>query len=105
MVDRTASGNIPAPEWITPIMWDSINEMDKLPGFTGFLAAIQQGLRDWKTWYMNGTPEEEPLPGEWATKCSEMQKLCIVRALRIDRLLFAATKFISSNILVPNIYV
>jgi dynein heavy chain len=47
---------------------------------------------------MNGTPEEESLPGDWSTKCSEMQKLCIIRAFRIDRLLFAATKFISSNI-------
>jgi hypothetical protein len=34
MVDRSAQRNIPA-EWITPIMWDAISEMDKLSGFTG----------------------------------------------------------------------
>ena len=38
------------------------------------------------------------MPGDWSNKCSELQKLCIVRAVRLDRVLFAASKFIASNI-------
>jgi dynein heavy chain len=72
--------------------------MDKLAGFTGLMTSIEQTNREWKAWYMSGKPEEEELPGEWASKCTEMQKLCIIRALRIDRLLFSAVMFISSNI-------
>ncbi|CAE7820276.1 DHC10, partial [Symbiodinium microadriaticum] len=54
--------------------------------------------RDWKAWYLSGKPEDEPLPGDWSNKASEMQKLCLLRALRIDRVQFAAAKFISNNI-------
>lgn len=38
------------------------------------------------------------MPGDWPNKFSEMQKLCMMRALRIDRVLFASGKFIASNI-------
>jgi dynein heavy chain len=98
MVDRMAQKNNPGQEWITPVMWDSICEMDKLPGLSGIQSSIEGSIRDWKHWYMAGKPEEETMPGDWSSKCSEMQTLCIVRALRVDRILFAATKFISSNI-------
>ena len=97
MVDREMQKAAPA-DWISPLMWDSITEMDKLAGFTGLMASIEQTNREWKAWYMSGKPEEEELPGEWASKCTEMQKLCIIRALRIDRLLFSAVMFIATNI-------
>ena len=38
------------------------------------------------------------MPGEWSSKLSELQKLCLLRALRLDRVLFGSTKFISTNI-------
>ena len=38
------------------------------------------------------------MPGDWSNKCSELQKLCIVRAVRLDRVLFAVAKFITANI-------
>ncbi len=41
--------------------------------------------------------EDEHMPGDWSNKCSELQKLCIVRAVRLDRVLFAAAKFIAAK--------
>ncbi len=47
---------------------------------------------------MSGKPETEQMPGDWSIKCSELQKLCILKALRLDRVLFAAARFVSANI-------
>ena len=40
----------------------------------------------------------EPLPADWSNKLSELQQMCILRALRPDRVLFAATRFVASNL-------
>jgi dynein heavy chain len=88
----------PAEDWLPPLAWDNITEIDKLAGFQGIVSSFEQLQRDWKTWYMSGKPEAEAMPGDWTIRCTELQKLCILKALRIDRLMFGATKFISANI-------
>ena len=47
---------------------------------------------------MSGKPETEQMPGDWSIKCSELQKLCILKALRLDRVLFASARFVAANI-------
>lgn len=98
MVDRLQQRGNPGQDWLNPLSWDAITEMDKLSGFQGIISSFEQQQRDWKAWYMSGKPEEEVMPGEWSNKCSEMQKLCILRSLRIDRVMFGAARFIASNI-------
>lgn len=98
LVDRSVQKNNPFHDWLPPIAWDSLTEMDKISGFQGIVSSFEQMPRDWKAWFMSGRPEEELMPGEWSTKTSELQKLCLLKAIRLDRLLFGATKFISNNI-------
>jgi len=98
LVDRLAQRKNPVEDWLPPASWDNVTEMDKLPGFTGLVSAFEQGPREWKAWYMSGRPEAEPMPGDWSVKCTELQKLCLLRALRMDRLLFGVTRFIGANI-------
>jgi dynein heavy chain len=47
---------------------------------------------------MSSAPEKEPLPGEWDAKCDDLMKMTVVRAVRPDRVLFAATRFVSTNL-------
>ena len=98
MVDRNLQRSNPGQDWLTPFNWDSICEIDKLPGFQGLVTSFEQNQRDWKGWYMSGKPEVEAMPGDWSVKTSDLQKMCLIRALRIDRLLFAASKFVAGNI-------
>ena len=70
----------------------------KVSGLSGIVASIQQNARDWKNWYLSVAPENETMPGDWSTKTTELQRLCILRGLRIDRVLFGTAKFISANI-------
>lgn len=98
MADRATQKNNPGADWLNPLVWDSVSELDKLSGFQGIVSSFEQQPREWKSWMMSGRPEEEFMPGEWSSKCSDLQKLCILRALRLDRVLFGATKFIANNI-------
>ena len=47
---------------------------------------------------MSPAPEQESLPGEWESKCNEMQKMVVLRCLRQDRVLRAASGFVSVNL-------
>jgi dynein heavy chain len=99
LIDRAMQPPNPAKDWLPEVAWDNITEMDtKVSGLSGIVASIQQNARDWKNWYLSGNPENEPMPGDWSTKTTELQRLCILRGLRIDRVLFGTAKFISANI-------
>lgn len=97
MVDRTQQ-RPNNTDWLPATVWDNITEMDKLSGFQGIVSSFEQLQRDWKGWYMSGKPESELMPADWFIRTTELQKLCILRALRVDRVLFAAARFITANI-------
>jgi dynein heavy chain len=97
MTDRALQRKNPAEDWLPPVAWDNICEMDKLQGFQGIVSGFEQMLREWKGWYMSSKPEVEPMPGDWSVRSTELQKLCILKALRVDRCLFGAARFISAN--------
>mmetsp|Transcript_18885 Transcript_18885/g.22437 ORF Transcript_18885/g.22437 Transcript_18885/m.22437 type:complete len:4042 (-) Transcript_18885:161-12286(-) len=87
-----------SPQWLASLVdWDNVSELDKLPTFNGLCDAMISATDEWKDWYMSGKPENTPLPGEWEDKCSELQRMCLLRAVRADRVLFCATKFVEKN--------
>ena len=47
---------------------------------------------------MSSQPENEPLPGEWETRCEDkLRKMIILRCMRRDRVIFAARAFVESK--------
>lgn len=49
---------------------------------------------EWADWYQSACPEEESLPGDFAT-VGKIQTLCVLRVLRPDRITFALRRFVS----------
>jgi dynein heavy chain len=99
LIDRAMQTPNPAKDWLPDLAWDNITEMDsKVASLSGLTSSVQQNTRDWKTWYLSPSPETETMPGDWSSKTTELQRLCILRGLRIDRVLFGTSKFISANI-------
>jgi len=96
--DRATQRINPAKDWIDETMWDNISELDKLPSFMGIAGAFEQTPREWHKWYLSPCPDEEPLPSDWDAKCSDLQALCLLRALRLDRVLFGAARYVSANL-------
>ena len=51
---------------------------------------LQGSAKRWKKFTDSECPEKEKFPGEWKNKNS-LQKLCMMRALRPDRMTYAVT--------------
>ncbi|VDN12624.1 unnamed protein product [Dibothriocephalus latus] len=51
----------------------------------------------WKKLVESETPEKERLPQEWKNK-SDIQTLCILRAIRPDRMIYALSDFVRKNL-------
>lgn len=61
------------------------------------MSDINGSAKRWREWIQDEQPENSPLPQDWKNKTA-LQRLCIVRALRPDRLLTAMQGFISQSI-------
>lgn len=51
----------------------------------------------WKKFVESEAPEKEKFPQEWKSKTS-LQKLCMMRALRPDRMLYALSLFVEEKL-------
>ncbi|CAG9464381.1 unnamed protein product [Pedinophyceae sp. YPF-701] len=96
VMDRSSQPPNPAPHWISELAWDSVTTLEELPNFQGLVSSFDGALPDWENWYRSNEPEAEELPGEWESRCNELQRMVLVRALRPDRLIFAATAFVAN---------
>eukprot|EP00899_Mesostigma_viride_P014884 jgi/Mesvir1/23397/Mv21091-RA.2 len=98
VLDKSAQPHNPAPHWISEEMWDNITELERLPQFAGVTASFETGFSAWEEWYRAQEPETTELPGDWESKCSELERMIFVRSLRPDRVIFAVTSYVSSNL-------
>ncbi|GMH50243.1 hypothetical protein TrRE_jg3287 [Triparma retinervis] len=96
VVDRSDQKSNPT-NWIDEACWDNLCELEQLGPFSGLVSSVDQSQREWKAWYMSAAPEKEPLPGDWDNKLTELQQMCVLRSLRADRVLFAASIFVGNN--------
>ena len=53
----------------------------------GIVASFEGSTGQWEAWYRSKQPESAELPGEWETKCSELQRMILVRCIRCARAL------------------
>jgi dynein heavy chain len=98
VLDKANQPNNPAPEWISEEGWDNVTALDELPHFKGVVNSFEQSITAWEDWYRSNEPEAAELPGEWESKCNELQRMIFVRSLRIDRAVFASTTYVANSL-------
>lgn len=90
--------NVTSPvDFITNIGWGAIKALTALETFTNLDSDIEGSAKRWKKIVDSAKPENERLPQDWKNK-THLQRLCILRALRPDRMLYAIRNFVSSNL-------
>lgn len=90
--------NIISPfEYISNISWGGIKALALIEDFRGLDKDFEVSAKRWKKFMECETPELSKLPGEWKTKTG-LQKLCIMRALRPDRMTYAIRAFIEKKL-------
>ncbi|KAL0040883.1 hypothetical protein WJX79_008591 [Trebouxia sp. C0005] len=96
VLDRSQQPANPGPAWLSDLAWDSITELEHLPNFKGVVGSFETSIDAWERWYCAGEPETSELPGEWEAKCNELQRMVLIRCLRPDRAIFAATSYVAN---------
>ncbi|CUT99220.1 dynein beta chain ciliary [Echinococcus multilocularis] len=90
--------NVTSPvDFITTIGWGAIKALTTLKTFNNLDSDIEGSAKRWKKVVDSEKPENERLPQEWKNK-THLQRLCILRALRPDRMLYAIRNFVSANL-------
>lgn len=89
--------NLHSPyDFLPPHLWGGVKALSNLDAFYGFDRDLDLSMKRWKKFIESESPEMEKLPGEWKNK-TPMQKLCILRTLRPDRMIYAASCFVEET--------
>lgn len=80
-------------EYISNISWGGVKALALIEDFRGLDKDFEVSAKRWKQFIESETPELATMPGEWKAKTG-LQKLCIMRALRPDRMTYALRGFI-----------
>jgi len=100
------SGDIkPVPNpttWLDDIEWTEVyrnlfkmSELDCLKGMDKYFI---QNEGEFKKIFDSGTPETEPLPGDWDSKLNSFQRMIVLKAIRIDKIVLATQNYIVEHI-------
>ncbi|XP_069373318.1 dynein axonemal heavy chain 9-like isoform X2 [Paralichthys olivaceus] len=77
--------------------WGGIKALSNLEEFRNLDQDIEGSAKRWKTFVECECPEREKFPQEWKNKNS-LQKLCMMRALRPDRMTYAVRDFVEEKL-------
>lgn len=84
-------------DFIAHLGWGGIRCLSNMTTYNGLDKDIEGYQKRWKTYIELENPEKEKLPGEWKTKTS-VQRLCIMRCLRPDRMTYAVRAFVEEEL-------
>ncbi|KAG7506656.1 dynein heavy chain 9, axonemal [Solea senegalensis] len=77
--------------------WGGIKALSSMEDFRNLDKDIEGSAKLWKKFVECGCPEREKFPQEWKNKTS-LQKLCMMRALRPDRMTYAIRDFVEEKL-------
>lgn len=86
--------NVLSPvDFMGHVGWGGIKALSNMDDFRNLDKDIEGYAKRWKQFTECEAPENENLPGEWKNK-KTLQRLCIIRCLRPDRMTYAIRKFV-----------
>ncbi|OAF71285.1 Axonemal beta dynein heavy chain 17 [Intoshia linei] len=84
-------------DFLNSLSWGGIKELATNDEFRNLDRDIEGSAKRWKKFVESETTEKEKFPQEWKNKNS-LQKLCMLRALRPDRMSYAIKNFIEEQL-------
>ncbi|XP_071954573.1 dynein beta chain, ciliary-like [Antedon mediterranea] len=90
--------NVTSPvDFLSNNSWGAIKSLSGMEEFRNLDRDIEGSAKRWKKFVESECPEKEKFPQEWKNK-SSLQKLCMMRALRPDRMTYAVSNFIEEKL-------
>uniref|UniRef100_A0A673VKH9 Dynein axonemal heavy chain 17 n=1 Tax=Suricata suricatta TaxID=37032 RepID=A0A673VKH9_SURSU len=76
--------------------WGGIKALSEMDEFKNLDSDIEGSAKRWKKLVESAAPEKEIFPKEWKNKTA-LQKLCLLRCLRPDRMTYAVRNFVEEK--------
>ncbi|XP_065549706.1 dynein axonemal heavy chain 17 [Lathamus discolor] len=76
--------------------WGAIKVLSEMEEFRNLDSDIEGSAKRWKKFVESEAPEKEVFPKEWKNK-SALQKLCMLRCMRPDRMTYAIRDFVEEK--------
>ncbi|XP_070581054.1 dynein beta chain, ciliary-like isoform X2 [Ptychodera flava] len=93
-----AQANVTSPvDFLSNNSWGAIKSLANMEEFRNLDRDIEGSAKRWKKFVESECPEKEKFPQEWKNKTA-LQKLCMMRALRADRMTYAIRNFIEEKL-------
>lgn len=90
--------NVTSPvDFLTNTNWGGIKGLSLMMEFRNLDRDIEASAKRWRKFVDSEYPEKEKFPQEWKNK-SAIQKLCMMRALRPDRMIYAIKAFVEEKL-------
>jgi len=96
--DLVENGPAVPADWMGKPRWNELLTMSQLPSFKGLDTYVQENIGEFEKIYNSVEADKEPLPGHWESQVTPMERLCFMRAMRLDCLKSAVITFISNQI-------
>ncbi|XP_032831905.2 dynein axonemal heavy chain 9 isoform X1 [Petromyzon marinus] len=77
--------------------WGGIKALSNMEAFQNLDRDIEGSAKRWKKFVESEAPEKEKFPQEWKNKTA-LQRLCMMRALRPDRMTYAVRDFVEEKL-------
>ncbi|CAH1116455.1 unnamed protein product [Phaedon cochleariae] len=92
-----AIANLTSPvDFLNNICWGGIKALSLMDEFKSLDKDLEGSAKRWRKFVDSECPEKEKFPGEWKNKTT-LQRLCIMRCLRPDRMTYAVSVFIDEK--------
>ncbi|XP_003791133.1 dynein heavy chain 9, axonemal [Otolemur garnettii] len=84
-------------EFLSHQAWGGIKALSSMEEFCNLDRDIEGSAKSWKKFVESECPEKEKFPQEWKSKTS-LQRLCMMRAMRPDRMTYAMRDFVEEKL-------
>ncbi|CAK8695850.1 unnamed protein product [Clavelina lepadiformis] len=84
-------------DFLSNYSWGGIKVLSEMDDFRNLDRDMEGSAKRWKKFAESECPEKEKFPQEWKNKTS-LQKLCMMRALRPDRMTYAVQHFVEEKL-------
>lgn len=92
------TSNLTSPvDFVSNTSWGAVKSLSQMMEFKNLDRDIEVSAKRWKKFVDSEYPEKEKFPQEWKNK-SALQKLCLMRALRPDRMTYAIKAFVEEKL-------
>jgi dynein heavy chain len=86
----------PAPDWIEDQAWKQLTTFSEIPGVSElhFLSSFASNVDHWRAYFDDPQPHVYTMPDGWNDRLDSLQKMCILRCLRPDKIVDAVQLYV-----------